>query len=118
MGFTHRSRIHKQSMSRRRTQFPTKKTEAENDIGTSGDTGDNKTRKEISLKEACKVCFQELQDQHITTMMTRRMSHCLQMAGWRKDGKFNSGPQRNQARFVKDAEEAFDGDNAHERDCF
>ena len=66
-----------------------------------------RNRKEISLKEACKVCFQDLQDQHITTMMTRRMSHCLQMAGWRKDGRFNSGPQRNQARFVKEAEECF-----------
>ena len=44
-------------------------------------------------------------------MMTRRMSHCLQMAGWRKDGRFNSGPQRNQARFVKEAEKAFEGDN-------
>ncbi len=64
-----------------------------------------KTRKEISLKEACKVCFKDLQYQHITTMMTRRMSHCLQMAGWRKDGRFNSGPQRNQARFVKEAED-------------
>lgn len=51
MGFTHRSRIHKQIISRRRTQFPTKKTEAENDIGTSGDTGDNKTRKEISARQ-------------------------------------------------------------------
>ena len=66
---------------------------------------------EISLKEACKVCFQDLQDQHITTMMTRCMSHCLQMAGLRKDGKFNSGPQRNQARFVKEAEEALEEDN-------
>jgi hypothetical protein len=33
------------------------------------------------------------------------------MAGWKKDGKFNSGPQRNQARFVKDAEEALEEDN-------
>ncbi|MDA8943034.1 virulence-associated E family protein [Alphaproteobacteria bacterium] len=66
---------------------------------------------EISLKDACKVCFQDLQDQHITTMMNRRMSQCLQMAGWRKDGKFTSGPQRNQARFVKDAEEALEEDN-------
>ena len=74
--------------------------------------------KEISLKEACKVCFQDLQDQHITPTMTRRMSHCLQMAGWKKDGKFNSGPQRNQARFVKDTEEGFVGNNAYERDCF
>ena len=43
--------------------------------------------------------------------MTRRMSQCLQMAGWRKVGKFNSGTQRNQARFVKDAEDAFEEDD-------
>jgi len=39
------------------------------------------------------------------------MSQCLQIAGWRKDGRFNSGPKRNQARFVKDAEEALEEDN-------
>ena len=30
------------------------------------------------------------------------------MAGWSKDGKINSGPQRNQVRFVKEAEQAFE----------
>ena len=30
---------------------PSQKTETENDIGTSGDTGDNKTRKEISARQ-------------------------------------------------------------------
>ena len=40
------------------------------------------------------------------------------MAGWRKDGRFNSGPKRNQARFIKVAEKAFEGDDTHERDCF
>jgi|TARA_B110000908_G_C9938716_1_gene307253 hypothetical protein len=40
------------------------------------------------------------------------------MAGWSKDGKINPGPQRNQVRFVKEAEQAFEGDNAHERDRF
>ena len=33
------------------------------------------------------------------------------MASWREVGKFTSGPQRNQARFVKDAEEALEQDN-------
>ena len=41
-------------------------------------------------------------------MMTHSLSHCLQMAGWSKDGKINSGPQRNQVRFVKEAEQAFE----------
>jgi predicted P-loop ATPase len=73
---------------------------------------------EISLRQACNESFENINDKDITKEMIRRMSHCLQMAGWRKDGRFNSGPQRNQARFVKEAEEAFEGDNAHERDCF
>ncbi len=49
--------------------------------------------------------------------MTRWMSLCLQMAGWIKDGKFNSGPQLNQTRFVKGAGEAFEEHDVHERDC-
>ena len=66
---------------------------------------------EISLRQACNESFENINDKDITKEMIRRMSHCLQMAGWRKDGRFNSGPQRNQARFVKEAEKAFEGDN-------
>ena len=32
--------------------------------------------------------------------MTRRMSKSLQLAGWVKDGKFNTGSRRNQVKFV------------------
>ena len=32
--------------------------------------------------------------------MTRRMSKSLQLAGWVKGGKFNTGPRRNQVKFV------------------
>jgi hypothetical protein len=46
------------------------------------------------------------------------MSQCLQMANWREVGKFISNPQRNQARVIKEAERTFQGDGAHERDCF
>jgi hypothetical protein len=46
------------------------------------------------------------------------MSQCLQMASWREVGKFTSGPQRDQARVIKEAEITFQGDGAHERDCF
>jgi len=66
---------------------------------------------EISLRQACNESFENINDKDITKEMIRRMSHCLQMAGWRKDGRFNSGPQRNQARFVKEAEEALEEDN-------
>ena len=44
------------------------------------------------------------------------MSQCLQMASWREVDKFTSGPQRDQARFIKEAEKTFKGDGAHERD--
>ena len=40
------------------------------------------------------------------------------MAGWREVGKFASGSQRDRDRFIKEAEKAFQGDGAHERDCF
>ena len=63
------------------------------------------------LRQACNEAFENINDKDITPTMNRRMSQCLQMAGWRKDGKFTSGPQRNQARFVKDAEEALEEDN-------
>ena len=81
----------------------------------SGD-GQKRERKlrgfiEISLRQACNESFENINDKDITPAMNRRMSQCLQMAGWRKDGKFTSGPQRNQARFVKDAEEALEEDN-------
>ena len=32
--------------------------------------------------------------------MTRRMSKSLQLAGWVKAGKFNTGSRRNQVKFV------------------
>ena len=74
--------------------------------------------REKMMRQACNDSFENINDKDITKEMIRRMSQCLQMASWGKDGRFNSGPQRNQARFVKDAAEAFEGDNAHERDCF
>ena len=73
---------------------------------------------EISLRQACNESFENINDKDITKEMIRRMSQCLQIAGWRKDGRFNSGPKRNQARFIKVAEKAFEGDDTHERDCF
>ena len=70
---------------------------------------------ELSLKEACTSCFPALDDSQIDQRMTRRMSLCLQLAGWRKDGRFTKGAKRNQARFVKevidtDVDDRFDPD--------
>ena len=31
----------------------------------------------------------------------RRMSHCLQAAGWERAGKYSLGSKRNQVRFVR-----------------
>jgi len=47
----------------------------------------------------------------IQILLNDWMSQCLQIASWREVGKFTSGPQRNQARFVKEAEEALEEDN-------
>ena len=63
---------------------------------------------EVSIKEAFEVCFpddvpgqsgQGLKS--ITKQMARRMSGCLQDAGFKKAGKFTGGPRRNQVRFVR-----------------
>jgi len=47
--------------------------------------------------------------------MTRRLSTCLLQAGWEREDKYSSGPQRNQARFIRLAEDIADAENnAHE----
>ena len=51
MEFTHRSRIHNQIISRRRTQLPTKKIEAEVDTRTSGNTGNNTSGQKTSTEQ-------------------------------------------------------------------
>ena len=65
---------------------------------------------ELSLKEACKSCFPTLDDGQIDQRMTRRMSLCLQLAGWQKNGRFTAGSKRHQARFVKEAVDVNDDD--------
>ena len=47
--------------------------------------------------------------------MTRRLSTCLIQAGWKRDGKYSSGPQRNQVQFVRPEEDITNAsDYAHE----
>jgi hypothetical protein len=55
---------------------------------------------EATIRDAFKECFQDLAENHISTGLNRRMSKCLLLAGWVKDGKFNSGSRRNQVRFT------------------
>jgi len=55
---------------------------------------------EASIMDAIEACFPGIDAHAISTPMTRRMSRCLQLAGWVKDGKFNTGARRNQVKFV------------------
>lgn len=58
---------------------------------------------EGTLKQICQALFQDTKESQITTQMTRRLSTCLIQAGWKRDGKYSSGPQRNQVKFVRSA---------------
>ena len=70
---------------------------------------------EGTLKQICQMLFQDTKESQITTQMTRRLSTCLIQAGWKREGKYSSGAQRNQARFVRSAEDiANASDIAHE----
>jgi len=55
---------------------------------------------EASIMDAIEACFPNIDVQCISTSMTRRMGKCLQLAGWIRDGKFTSGPRRNQVKFT------------------
>ena len=70
---------------------------------------------EGTLKQICQALFEDTKESQITTQMTRRLSTCLIQAGWKRDGKYSSGPQRNQVRFVRPAEDiAHASEDAHE----
>lgn len=70
---------------------------------------------EGTLKQICQALFEDTKESQITTQMTRRLSTCLIQAGWERDGKYTSGPQRNQVRFVRPAEDiAYASEDAHE----
>ena len=74
---------------------------------------------EGTLKQICLKIFEDIKEIQITTQMTRRLSTCLLQAGWKREGKYSSGPQRNQARFIRSAEDIADAENnAHEANDF
>lgn len=74
---------------------------------------------EGTLKQICLEIFEDIKEIQITTQMTRRLSTCLLQAGWKREGKYSSGPQRNQARFIRSAEDIADAENnAHEENDF
>ena len=55
---------------------------------------------EASIMDGIEACFPSIDAQAISTLMSRRMSKCLTLAGWLRDGKFNSGTRRNQVKFT------------------
>ncbi len=55
---------------------------------------------EITLNEAISLCHGPDFAQRTTLQDQRRMSRCLILAGWRKQGRYTSGISRNQVRFV------------------
>lgn len=66
---------------------------------------------ETSISEAFALCFaqtspddQSTNPKKIDQKDQRRMSKCLQMAGWEKVGRFTSGARKNQARFIRISE--------------
>ncbi len=63
------------------------------------------SKAETSLREAFSVCFPGMNEHQITQQMTRRMSTCLQQAGWAKNGRFTAGAQRSLNRYTKEPEE-------------
>ena len=63
------------------------------------------SKAETSLIEAFSVCFPGMNEHQITQQMTRRMSTCLQQAGWAKNGRFTARAQRSLNRYTKEPEE-------------
>ena len=55
---------------------------------------------EASIRDTFERCFPDVNEHSISTGINRRMSKCLLLAGWQKNGKFNSGNRRNQVKFT------------------
>ena len=75
---------------------------------------------EATLREAIDNCFADIDPQSISNQMVRRMAGCLQLAGWKKDGRYTSGERRNQVRYIRGPEagpasqEALDNFSKHD----
>lgn len=55
---------------------------------------------EVSIGEAFEHCFAITDSKLISKEDTRRMGRTLLLANWAREGRFNSGSRRNQAKFV------------------
>ena len=59
---------------------------------------------EISIREAIDKCFTNIDPQNISNQMSRRMAGCLQLAGWKKEGRYTSGERRSRVRYIRGPE--------------
>ena len=55
---------------------------------------------DVSIRDAFNACFPDVDEHNISKAMNGRMRTSLLLAGWLRDGKFNSGPRRNQVKFT------------------
>ena len=55
---------------------------------------------EASIRDAFNACFPDVDEHHIPKAMNGRMRTSLLLAGWLRDGKFNSSDRRNQVKFT------------------
>jgi predicted P-loop ATPase len=55
---------------------------------------------EASIRDAFNACFPDVDEHNISKAMNGRMRTSLLLAGWLRDGKFNSGDRRNQVKFT------------------
>ena len=55
---------------------------------------------EASIRYAFNACFPDIDEHNISNSMNRRIRKNLLLAGWLRDGKFNSGDRRNQVKFT------------------
>jgi len=58
-----------------------------------------------SIKEAFELCFPTKELDKITHSDSRRMAACLLKSVWKKNGRYTSGPKRNQTKYVRVSEE-------------
>ena len=55
--------------------------------------------------DAFELCFPTKELDKITHSDNRRMAACLLKSGWKKNGRYTSGPKRNQTKYVRVSEE-------------
>lgn len=55
---------------------------------------------EATIRDAFVQCFNDDRDNTRSMIDNRRMAKALILSGWKRAGKFTSGDQRNQVKFI------------------